>query len=731
LFLVVITFALLLALPLSAVAASNTAPDVTITSPADNASFLKGAVVKLSATASDAQDGVLSSRITWKSSINGTTSQKGGSISTSNLSVGTHIITAAVTDSGGLSGSDKITITVKSSTTASTATTATAAAAPVINTVTANKTSPQTAPVTIRWTCDADGPTGLQYAWYVYKDGAKVYTKWYSTSKYFDYGISGAGTYKVLAFAMAPDGSKTSKYSNDIVVNAATVAPAPTVGTTGVTCSSLGMIPNDKTKGLSNYNLLIAAAMKGTKINVNGVYYLTSPYSGGTSKNLVTAGLYLSGSTPAASKLILQGGDYFSVKGQALIENVSIECPTSTTTTFIRMVAPFINSATIRNNYITGNIRLIVTNIPDGYNFNGTPCYIENLTVENNEFYDVYNTVGPRSIIYAIDTPVKACYIRNNKITNFSYMFYYNGITNGHPSSDYLYKNINAVIENNKVVCTDSYNAVSKNNGYLPAYYCFALIEGRSVTCRGNTFEGFHVSNAPNTVVYDNYFSVTKLLYEKNTWKNIVNFTAGIENVDIMKAKTAYKIAGEKRERIYRGNTFIVEPGYADKFGKDRFMLRKEINTFTSELDRVIIEDNYFDMYILSFNYWGQKMIRESYVFSRNTVLMDTIEHSELPQAMVYIPEVKDASGSYITRSAVFTNNTITYGSKPFGKGIGDVKYYLIRNSAGCGDKTTVTFSSNNINVPDYVFSSSSIEEARGCSTIVNFLSNIINGKSV
>jgi hypothetical protein len=132
-------------------------------------------------------------------------------------------------------------------------------------------------------------------------------------------------------------------------------------------------------------------------------------------------------------------------------------------------------------------------------------------------------------------------------------------------------------------------------------------------------------------------------------------------------------------------------------------------------------------MYILSFNYWGLKMFRDSYVFNNNTILMDTVEHSVIPQAMVYVEDKKDASGNFIPRSVVFTNNKITCDSKPIGRGIGTEKFYLIRNSAGCGDKTTVTFSNNNIKIPDFVFVPSSIAEARGCSTIINFDNNVIN----
>ena len=68
----------------------------------------------------------------------------------------------------------------------------------------ARATGTQTAPVNVRWTCDADGPSGLQYAWYVYKDGVRVYTKWYSARSYIDYAITADGSYRVVAFAKAP-----------------------------------------------------------------------------------------------------------------------------------------------------------------------------------------------------------------------------------------------------------------------------------------------------------------------------------------------------------------------------------------------------------------------------------------------------------------------------------------------------------------------------------------------
>ena len=89
----------------------NAIPTVTITGPANGATFSEGAAITFSGTASDVEDGNLTSSLTWTSSVNGTIGT-GGSFSTSALSLGSHTITARVTDGGGAEGSAAIAITV-------------------------------------------------------------------------------------------------------------------------------------------------------------------------------------------------------------------------------------------------------------------------------------------------------------------------------------------------------------------------------------------------------------------------------------------------------------------------------------------------------------------------------------------------------------------------------------------------------------------------------------------
>jgi subtilisin family serine protease len=88
-------------------------PVIGISAPANNSSSTGGGSVTFSATASDAQDGDLTSRIRWSSNLQGQFGT-GGTVSISTLMVGTHVVTASVADSGNLTNSQSLTITVNS-----------------------------------------------------------------------------------------------------------------------------------------------------------------------------------------------------------------------------------------------------------------------------------------------------------------------------------------------------------------------------------------------------------------------------------------------------------------------------------------------------------------------------------------------------------------------------------------------------------------------------------------
>ena len=99
--------------PSSGSGPTNAYPDLTIISP--NTGFYlvsEGVEVVFSATADDAEDGTLDADIQWTSNLTGSLGT-GAEVITS-LPVGTHLISASVTDSGGLGASDSVIVEVAS-----------------------------------------------------------------------------------------------------------------------------------------------------------------------------------------------------------------------------------------------------------------------------------------------------------------------------------------------------------------------------------------------------------------------------------------------------------------------------------------------------------------------------------------------------------------------------------------------------------------------------------------
>ena len=78
----------------------DTPPTVNIITPDDNDSYVEGTSITFSGSATDPEDGGISNLIQWTSDDDGLIGI-GSSISNSSLSVGSHSITASVTDSYG------------------------------------------------------------------------------------------------------------------------------------------------------------------------------------------------------------------------------------------------------------------------------------------------------------------------------------------------------------------------------------------------------------------------------------------------------------------------------------------------------------------------------------------------------------------------------------------------------------------------------------------------------
>ena len=94
---------------------TNTAPTVAIASPGSGKTFTEGSALSFSGSASDNEDGTLSSKIAWSSSLDGNIGS--GASFQKVLSTGSHTVTARVTDSAGVVAESKISVTVEATAT--------------------------------------------------------------------------------------------------------------------------------------------------------------------------------------------------------------------------------------------------------------------------------------------------------------------------------------------------------------------------------------------------------------------------------------------------------------------------------------------------------------------------------------------------------------------------------------------------------------------------------------
>jgi hypothetical protein len=90
---------------------ANYSPVLSISSPTNPGSAIAGMPLTLSGTSTDVEDGSLSNTIAWSSNLTGNLGT-GASLSVSDLTIGTHVISASVTDSNGRQTTQTITITV-------------------------------------------------------------------------------------------------------------------------------------------------------------------------------------------------------------------------------------------------------------------------------------------------------------------------------------------------------------------------------------------------------------------------------------------------------------------------------------------------------------------------------------------------------------------------------------------------------------------------------------------
>ena len=199
----------------------NNAPVVNITAPADGHTVLQGTDITFTATATDVEDddATLTAAIDWTSNLETGSIGTGGSFNTSTLSVGTHTITASVTDSNGEPGTDNITVTINVN------------AAPVVNITSPSDgvNVPMTTSITFTATAtDEDGDLSAGLSWVSDLDGG------IGTGATFNYSTLTPGTHIVTASVQDSEGVEGSDAVIVNITNTAAVVSitSPTDGTT-------------------------------------------------------------------------------------------------------------------------------------------------------------------------------------------------------------------------------------------------------------------------------------------------------------------------------------------------------------------------------------------------------------------------------------------------------------------------------------------------------------------
>jgi aryl-phospho-beta-D-glucosidase BglC (GH1 family) len=203
-------------------ATPNTAPTVSITSPANGASFTAPASITINATAADA-DGTVSNVAFYNgSTLLGTDASSPYSFAWNNVAAGTYSLTARATDnSGAITTSTAVSITVSSAPNVLPTVSITAPATNATYTAPANITMNATA-------ADADG-TISSVAFY---NGSTLLGSDASSPYSFVWNNVAAGTYSLTARATDNNGGVTTSAIVSITVNPGAPNQPPTVSIT-------------------------------------------------------------------------------------------------------------------------------------------------------------------------------------------------------------------------------------------------------------------------------------------------------------------------------------------------------------------------------------------------------------------------------------------------------------------------------------------------------------------
>ena len=279
---------------------TNTAPSVTLSAPADNASYPAGATISFAGAATDTQDGNMTASLLWTSSLSGSIGT-GGAFSRT-LTTGTHVITASVTDSGGLAASRQITVNVTGSA---------GYARHSPSQLSASTRDPPTTSIALAWSDNSTNESGFK----IERSAGGAFTQigqvGANVTTYLDTGLAPntAYDYRVFAFNSSGNSSYSNIGSGRTAAGSATTNTAPTVTLSspannasfaeGVSITFTGSATDTQDGNLTG-SLQWTSSLDGA-LGTGGS--LTRSLSAGT--HLITASVTDSGGMPASRQVTI------------------------------------------------------------------------------------------------------------------------------------------------------------------------------------------------------------------------------------------------------------------------------------------------------------------------------------------------------------------------------------------------------------------------------------------
>lgn len=352
-----------------------------------------------------------------------------------------------------------------------------------------------------------------------------------------------------------------------------------------ITCTQLGMVPDDPGEGEGNFKKLVNAMQSGKKILIDNRYYITALSKRPTiNRDIIWEGIN------STSELILKGATYvFGISdGCKLIDirglKLIVEPGDPAKVLFIESGKPLYLDRILFNRIITnGNLSLLRLDFPKDINPEKSKYGIGVFEFSQNEVYNTH-----LSLVKIIDCPCEKHHIWGNIVKNFDFTGFNFGVSNDH---SYVKQVTDAnkllLVHDNMVYNEDTWWGDSGSG----SYYCFVLFEGQKAIWHHNHVEG--IKTIYPRAVYDCYLNASEVEYNNNVWKNNICFNANKTYNTLMKAKGG---GGIKR---YTNNTFICEKSYAERLGQPVETLRIQFYESTTRARRWEISNNTIDVYHL------------------------------------------------------------------------------------------------------------------------------------